>query len=511
MALQETAAVPFTGIELRTAGIQGTITVEDHPIRGVDGHGERRPEGRGAHGASPTPPATTWSVSCTPVTMRSPFRTSTPTSTGSKRPRRAFRWGLRETATVSFQGDLLRTAEVSGRVSVEGVGLDGITVTLSGDADATEATAGGGHYAFTGLAAGAYTVAIDGWDGDAYSFAVTEADVPVAEGASVIWNFDGEHARTASISGMLFVDEVDADGMHTEGEPPLAMTPEMSAALAAAKIPGVPLMLQGPRVDDVQVGFAMPDGSYAFEDLMAGSYRVLLNMDAEGLAEAISRFGYRFSGEPTGRMVNVAASADETVDFPFRIVTQTIVAGAVMGNAEATGHPVPGVSMAMYPTAADAAAGTNLLGTAMTDTAGAATFHFPRAMDIGPGGQGTDHLVFIRVTGIGPPDLAVSDNAHIEVEYEATDRVGVGADGGSAAQRDRPLPVVGEERRERARRQRAPQGLVGPRDPDQRGRPGPGQERPACERSARDLHHRPWTAFSRIPSPWARSGGPPVR
>ncbi|MDE2986264.1 MAG: carboxypeptidase-like regulatory domain-containing protein [Gemmatimonadota bacterium] len=317
--------------------------------------------------------------------------------------------GLRETATVAFQGELLRTAGISGRVSVEGVGLDGIAVTLSGDADATMMTADGGQYAFTGLAEGDYTVAIEGWDEDAYEFETSSADLEVAQDAAVVQNFNGMHTRSASVSGMLFLDEVNADGMHTDGEPALAHA-------------DVPILLQGPGVNDVQVGMTGEDGSYAFENLMAGTYRILVDVSEE-LVAALTKGGYRFAGELTGQVVSVDAAMAATVNFPFRIVMQTIHVGAVMGNAEGTGDMVAGVMLAMYPTAEDADDGTNMLGMGTTDSVGVAKIDFARAMDLGPGGQGTDHLVFVKVTGTGHDDLVVSDNAHIEIKYAATDRV----------------------------------------------------------------------------------------
>ena len=423
--LKETATVPFEGIDLRTAGIQGTITVEGHPLPGVtvtvtggpkDEEHTRVTDDAG-HYMVDQLHAGDYAVAI------SDFDTN---EYGFEATTRTVSVGLRETATVAFQGDLLRTGGISGRVVVvdPDVGLDGITVTLSGDADMTAMTADGGQYAFSGLAEGDYTVAIEGWDEVAYNFDMTEVDRHVAKDGSEIVNFEGTHTRTASVSGYLFLDEVDADGMLTEGEPPLAMTAEMMTALAEAGIPGVPLLLQGPGVNDVQSGFVMPDGSYAFEKLMAGSYRVLVHMDAEGLAEAIAQFGFRFAGELTGQVVNVDPGMAATVNFPFRIVMQTIFAGAVMGNAEvATRLPVPGVTLSMYPTAEDADDGTNMLGEALTDSTGVARFDFARDMDIGPGGQGTDHLVFIKATGITLPGLVVSENAHIEVEYAAVDRV----------------------------------------------------------------------------------------
>ncbi|MDE2875876.1 MAG: carboxypeptidase regulatory-like domain-containing protein [Gemmatimonadota bacterium] len=423
VALQETASVPFEGIMLRTAGIAGTVTVEGHAIPGVtvtvtggpkDEEHETMTNDAGYYMVDDLH-AGDYAVAISDFDANEYEFEATTQSVSV---------GLRETATVAFQGELLRTAGISGRVSVEGMGLDGIMVTLSGDADMTAETADGGQYAFTGLAEGDYTVAIAGWDTLAYSFDMSEADLEVAQDAAVVQNFEGMHTRTASVSGMLFLDEVNADGMHTEGEPPLAMSAEMMAALTAAGIPGVPLLLQGPGVNDVQYGFVMPDGSYAFEGLMAGSYRVLINM-TDTLAAAISHFGFRFSGELTGQVVNVAAAEAAMVNFPFRITMQTIVAGAVLGYADSASHGLPmvGVSLELYPNADDADNGTNMLGMATTDTLGIAVFHFPRAMDTGPGGQGTDHLVFLKYMGAAIPGIVASDNEDIEITYASTARV----------------------------------------------------------------------------------------
>ena len=423
VALQETATVPFEGIMLRTAGIAGTVTVEGHAIPGVtvtvtggpkDEEHETMTNDAGYYMVDDLH-AGDYAVAISDFDANEYEFEATTQSVSV---------GLRETATVAFQGELLRTAGISGRVSVEGMGLDGIMVTLSGDADMMAETADGGQYAFTGLAEGDYSVAIAGWDTLAYSFAMSEADLAVAQDEAVVQNFEGMHTRTASVSGMLFLDEVNADGMHTEGEPALAMSAEMMAALTAAGIPGVPVLLQGPGVNDVRPGFVMPDGSYAFEGLMAGSYRVLINMTDE-LAAAITHFGFRFSGELTGQVVSVAAAEAATVNFPFRITMQTIVAGAVLGYADSVAHGLPmvGVSLELYPNADDADNGTNMIGMATTDTLGLAVFHFARAMDTGPGGQGTDHLVFLKYTGAAIPGIVASDNENIEISYPSIARV----------------------------------------------------------------------------------------
>ena len=407
--LEQTATVPFMGIMLRTAGIQGTITVEGHPLSGVTvtvsggpkDEEYNRVTDEAGHYMVDELHAGDYAVAISDFDANE-YEFEATTQTISV--------GLRETATVAFQGELLRTAGISGRVSVEGMGLDGIEVTLSGDADMMATTADGGQYAFSGLAEGDYMVEIDGWDEAAYSFDMTSAELEVAQDASVIQNFDGMHTRTASVSGMLFLDEINNDKMHNEGEPAFAF-------------PGVPLLLQGPGVNDVQFGFSMADGSYAFENLMAGSYRVLINMDAEGLADSLTAHGFAFAGELTGNVVAVAAAEAATVNFPFRIVMQTIVAGAVMGHDTVTGYPVAGVGLAMYANAEDADAGTSPLGMAKTDKTGMAMFHFPRAKDTGAGGHGTDHLVFVKVTSTGHADLVVSDDGHIEIAYASTDRV----------------------------------------------------------------------------------------
>ena len=407
--LEQTATVPFEGIMLRTAGIAGTVTIEGHPLSGVTVTVSGGPKDE----------------EYTQVTDEAGFYMVDELHAGDyavaisdfdaneyefEATTQTISVGLRETATVAFQGELLRTAGISGRVSVEGAGLDGIEVTLSGDADMMAETADGGQYAFAGLAAGDYMVAIAGWDSAAYTFDMTEAELEVADDASVIQNFDGMHTRTASVSGMLFLDEINNDKMHNEGEPAFAF-------------PGVPLLLQGPGVNDVQFGMSMADGSYAFEGLTAGSYRVLINMDAEGLADSLTAHGFAFAGELTGQVVNVEAAMAATVNFPFRIVMQTIVAGAVMGKDTVTGYPVGNVELVMYANAEDADAGMSPLGTATTDSTGMAMFHFPRAMDTGAGGHGNDHLVFVKVTKTGHKDLVVSDDGHIEIEYASTDRI----------------------------------------------------------------------------------------
>ena len=105
---------------------------------------------------------------------------------------------LGETANIPFEGTLLRTSGISGRVSTEGEGRDGVTVTLAGAAEATQTTKDGGQYAFAGLVEGTYVVTISGWDEVAYNFDEnTTATIVLGDAISHIENFEGTFTRTA--------------------------------------------------------------------------------------------------------------------------------------------------------------------------------------------------------------------------------------------------------------------------------------------------------------------------
>ena len=402
----ESKIVSFDGTYLRTAGISGQVTVEGDGLQGVTvslSGVEQRTMTTDAGGqyAFAKLKAGDYAVAISGYDTDdyefAQTSKSVTIATG-------------ETATVPFDGTLLRTAGISGRVSVEGTGLDGVGVTLAGAAGAMSTTSGGGQYSFAGLAAGTYVVSFSNPDEDAYSFDMTQATIALGDSESKIQNFEGTHTRTASVSGMAYIDEAPADKMYTANEPAL-----MHA--------GLPIALQGPGVNDVQVGVTGADGSYAFEGLRAGAYRVLVNLN-EAAATDLATGGFAFVGDLTGQTVTVGAGMSSRVNFPFRITTQTINVGAVMGNDDETGDPVKGVELGVYPTANDAEDRTNMLGEAvMTGDDGMAAFDFARADDSGPGGADTDHLVFVRVIKTGHDDLAVHDNDVIEVEYASTARM----------------------------------------------------------------------------------------
>ncbi len=404
----ESKIISFDGTYLRTAGIMGQVSVEGVGLPNVTvtmtGEGEDETDvtdAGGLYGFSKFK-AGTYSIAISGYDPDEVEFASTSMNVSV---------ALGETANVPFDGTLLRTSGISGRVSLDdGTGLDGVEVTLAGAAEATAMTSGGGQYAFAGLAEGTYVVSMTNPDEVAYTFETMSHTVELGDAESAIRNFGGTHTRTASVSGMLFLDEAPRDGMYTANEPAFAKA-------------GIPIALQGPGVNDLDGTVTLPDGSYAFEGKVAGDYRVLVNMTEE-VATALAAAGFAFGGRATGEVVTVAAGGSASVNFAFNITHQTITVGAAMGNDDETGDAVEGVELALYPTAEDAEDGTNMLGEAMmTGEDGMATFNFARADDSGPGSDDTDNLVFVKASELPHADLRVTDNDIIEVEYAGTSRM----------------------------------------------------------------------------------------
>jgi len=146
----ETKLVSFDGTYVRTAGIQGQVTVDGEGLQGVTvtllGEGEDRTETTNASGqySFSMLKSGTYQVGITnPDPDDYEFAVTSKSQTIA----------TGEVANVPFEGTLLRTAGIAGRVSLDdGMGLDGVTVTLAGAAEATTETMNGGQYAFAGLA-----------------------------------------------------------------------------------------------------------------------------------------------------------------------------------------------------------------------------------------------------------------------------------------------------------------------------------------------------------------------
>ena len=428
----ESKIISFDGTYLRTAGIMGQVSVEGVGLEGVTvtmtGEGEDETDvtdAGGLYGFSKLK-AGDYSVA---ISGFDPDEVEFATTSMNVSV------ALGETANIPFEGTLLRTSGISGRVSLDdGMGLDGVEVVLAGAAEATKMTSNGGQYAFAGLAEGTYVVSITNPDANAYNFEETSATIVLGDSESNITNFEGTHTRTASVSGVLFIDEVMQDKMLTTGEPsitealaPLVAHKLLDPMVVAGLLTQAKVIVRGPSLNDPPTEVPInADGSFTTgEALVAGSYQVELPANNEMVAAALAAAGVAFVGESA--VVTVAAGGMETVNFPFRITMQTIGVGAVMGSAEMVSDPplpVGGVTLALFPTAQDAAAGTNLLGMGTkTGETGMAGFTFARADDTSPGSDDTDNIVFVRVVDAGHEDLMVSDRNVIEVQYPGVARV----------------------------------------------------------------------------------------
>lgn len=116
-----------------------------------------------------------------------------------------------QTASVTFHGSYLLKGSIVGRVSIEGMGIDGVSVSLSNGA--STATAGGGCYRFDNVEQGSYTVTISGFPADA-SFDRTSADVTIGnDGETVTADFRGVYIRTGAILGAVTVENLPLAGM----------------------------------------------------------------------------------------------------------------------------------------------------------------------------------------------------------------------------------------------------------------------------------------------------------
>ncbi|MDE2805437.1 MAG: carboxypeptidase regulatory-like domain-containing protein [Gemmatimonadota bacterium] len=380
----ESKVVSFDGTYLRTAGIIGTVTVEGEGLANVtvsltggpDGNDETTMTDAAGQYSFSQLRAGEYAVGISGYdTDDYEFVTTSKSVTIA----------VGETANVPFDGILLRTAGISGRVSVEGTGLADVTVTLSmADADdMTTMTDAGGQYAFAGLAAGDYTVsiALSAEQMVAFVFDSTSEDVTVADDETAIVNFDAEHAATASVTVRLFVDEGPKNDMMDEGEM-MFPTPEMLAVVAELGLPlALPISLSGPGVHDMHTGMAMPDGSVVFGGLKAGGYQVIVtDIPDEVLAALPPALGnalrdYAYGGPATGYPIAVGVGQDAMQYAPVDITHQTVHFSTWLKHGDMTGDALAGATVTLY---ADED-GTDMVGSGMTDDMGVTSIRFERA------------------------------------------------------------------------------------------------------------------------------------
>jgi hypothetical protein len=326
-----------------------------------------------------------------------------------------------QVATANFSGSYIRTSAILGSVTGGGLGLAGVTVSLTGGASlngqaslnaaATTTTGTGGDYSFSGLRAGTYTVAVSDFDASTYSFAATSESVTLGVGSSEVVTFGGSLLTTAMITGRMFLDENDKDNSFSAG-----LEDNLSVA-------GVTVTIEGVLVNNTSTVVTAADGTFSVSDLPAGTYRVTLTMGAPIP-------GMLTFGGTNPQLITLTTGSTGTVDFPFDITTQTIKVGGFLGTDNDVSttpgpkqSPVVGWAISLYDTQANAAAAgaTGRLGAVATGTDGYSTFRFARTADVSPNSAQNDQVIFASVAGAPSVTHSLSGESVLEIKYSAKD------------------------------------------------------------------------------------------
>ena len=168
---------------------------------------------------------------------------------------------------------------VSGTVSVEGSGLAGVTVNLSGAASQSAATGSSGGYSFDNVPAGTHSVQISGAPAEV-DFASTATAVTIAtSGQTATADFSGTYFRTSTIEGSVTAG----------GEGVVATVTATGSGMLTDEEP--------------KIGSSDTDGNFELTGLRAGTYHV-----------AISEFG-DIEFPVTMRNVTVGVGLSANVSF----------------------------------------------------------------------------------------------------------------------------------------------------------------------------------------------------
>jgi hypothetical protein len=313
---------------------------------------------------------------------------------------------------ANFPCTSVRNSSIVATVSGASGPLAGVTVTLSGAGTGTATTSTAGIASFTGLAAGTYTVAISGVPaGQLCSVTSQSTTVPAGETRSVA--FTCSSSTTGSITGRLFIDENNKNNVFD------GATLEQNVAAA-----NVAITLEGPTIGVTRTTQTDANGNFSFTGLAAGQYNVSVDSDDPDLPDNVE---YGLNSETIGP-ITLAAGGTATANFPFDIVTQTVLVYAFLGrdsNAAPnidpsipTGvAPVEGVIIELYPTQEDADDGTNRLDRDTTNAAGEVQLTFDREDDTAPGTGGQDQIVFARIRTPLPTGMTRNGESQFEIRY----------------------------------------------------------------------------------------------
>jgi len=168
--------------------VSGKVTLEGDPLGGVEvtlsGEGSVTTGSDGAYRFEDVIEET-YTVTISGFPADAEFETSMTVTVSESSPN----------PTADFAGTYIRTAGVTGMVTVEGVPLSGISVALTGLEPKSTQTDISGSFSFTGLRAGDYTVEISGWDPDKFVFEDPSSSFTLATGQQMPVNFMGTRAE----------------------------------------------------------------------------------------------------------------------------------------------------------------------------------------------------------------------------------------------------------------------------------------------------------------------------
>lgn len=396
-----TVAPPVTG------SITGSVTIDGTGVSGVTvtlSNGTTATTGATGSYTISSVPAGAYTVTISGYASDATFATTSQAATIATSG---------QVVTVDFPGNYIRTSSIVGQVTGGGVGLAGVTVTLSGGSTGTSTTDVGGQYSFTGLRAGSYTVTISGYDAVAWTFAATSTAATLTSGQSKVVAFNGTPTSTASIGGVLFVDENDKndvwDGAVLEDQ------------LAA---PNVAITLEGPEIGNLTTVQTDANGAYAFPGLPAGDYNLAI---ASTDTDIPANFVFGLASNTT--QITLTAGSAYIYNYPFDIINQDVMVYAFLGTDGGTmTAPVEGVTVDLYDTEAGltALSAASVLATATTGSDGGAKLTYARADDSSPSGS-PDNIVFANVTG-GPAGFQLQSDAQMEISFASKDAVALAPD-----------------------------------------------------------------------------------
>jgi len=210
-----------------------------------------------------------------------------------------------ETASVPFEGTYVRASAIAGQVSVEGEGLDGVTVSLQGKGEnRTTTTNAAGQYLFEKLRKGDYSIEISGYDTEEVGFETTSKAVAVGYGETASVPFEGTYLRASSIMVQVSID--------------------------GTGLADVTVSLQGKG--ETREAHTNAAGQYVFEDLRRGNYSIGIS-------------GYdddEYGFDVTSKTVTVARG--ETGNVPFEGIA--LRTAGIKGTVTVTDHgPLDGVTV----------------------------------------------------------------------------------------------------------------------------------------------------------------------